>query len=737
MRDPLERVSVRVKLAVMFVSICLLAFGVGGWIVSRSSKSFLEREIHQRLRLQSRAFAVALENEVRSLERRTEDFASDGHIRRLFADLLATQENVAGAETQRELLRHLRENKLPLVDAFTELVLTGSDGRVIVQTSESADEAVAAVAREACRKEKSWRSALVTRSRTPSHPEFAIATPIRSLDGKTVLGRLLSFVHPGIWAATALDAAGFREEPDEDLVEISLEDQAGRVLGLPHALVGGLPSAADSELVRSGFGLHLDPSRTPNPRASRHPIAASGWAACVHRSEARDLSVIDGLQSRFLAVGLALTLLSGLLLFFPLRFLAQPLARLQHAASRLREGDHSVRVNVESRDEIGALATSFNHMAAAIEERTRRLETAAVDLRAQKAELRRESARLNAVISSMHDGLLVIDQDGTPVVRNAAARPLLALLETEATRVQSHHPCREMTPETACANCLFESDGPPRACRIDVGRSVFEIRSTPLAPTEGERSGRVLVARDITDRVAGEERQVHQERLAVLGEVASVMAHELNNPLAAISMFAQMTEAELPADSPHREGLAVIRRNTESCKRTIRELLDYATDTSPENLPVDVHAVIDDVARFLRPVRERAAIALEIRATAAEAIVVGDEVQLRQVFVNLLVNAFQALGGRPGEVTVQTRNRDQHLEVEIHDEGPGVPADLREAIFKPFFTTKPRGVGTGLGLPTARRIAEMHGGGLELVPDVPVGATFRVKLRVQPREREV
>lgn len=735
MRDPLERVSVRVKLAVMFVSLCLLAFGVGGWIVLHSAKEYLEREIRARMKMHSRALAAALDSEVRTLQSRTQDFASDGYIRSLFARVVDGGSGRGDLEPRTELTRHLRENKLPIVPAFLHLALADPDGRILIHTQESLAPGDVRAALDGRGREGLWKSALA--ASPGAFPSFAISTPLRSIDGRAELGRLMSWVHPGIWACTALHEAGFHEDLAGGIVEISIQDQSGQILDLPAALIRESALGADSETVRSGAGLRLSAESAPNPRSSRHPIARSGWSAIVFRSAAKDLSALGGLQSRFVAVGGGLLLLSSLLLFFPMRFLALPLSRLQEAATRLREGDYSVRVDVESRDEIGSLATAFNHMAAAVEERTQRLEGAASDLRSQRAELRRESARLQAVISSMNDGLLVIDQQGAPVVQNPAGRPLLALLDQSRTQVRSHHPCREESPANDCAACLFDPEGPPRACRIDVGPSVFEVRSTPLAPTGTERCGRVLVARDITERVAVEERQIHQERLAVLGEVASVMAHELNNPLAAISMFAQLMEGEIPEDSPHRESLSIIRRNTETCKRAIRELLDYATDTSPESLPVDVHAVIEDVARFLRPIHARAGIGLAIRAEASNSVVVGDEVQLRQIFVNLLVNAFQAMAGRSGEVVVTTRNRGARLEVEVADQGCGIPDESRGMIFKPFYTTKPRGEGTGLGLPTSRRIAEVHGGGLELVETGPGGSIFRVKLRVRPQERQV
>jgi signal transduction histidine kinase len=204
------------------------------------------------------------------------------------------------------------------------------------------------------------------------------------------------------------------------------------------------------------------------------------------------------------------------------------------------------------------------------------------------------------------------------------------------------------------------------------------------------------------------------------------MAHELNNPLAAIRMFTQMIESKLDADSPLREDLDVIERNTRVCNRTIRELLDYATGASPEVGSVDVHASLRDVAAFLRALRERRDCELVLELEAEDPIVVGDEVQLRQVFVNLVMNGLQAVG--EGRVTVRTRLEGSHFIVEVQDDGPGIPPEIAEAVFRPFYTTKPRGSGTGLGLSTARRIAEIQGGGLELVDGRPGETLFRVRL---------
>jgi two-component system sensor kinase FixL len=110
-------------------------------------------------------------------------------------------------------------------------------------------------------------------------------------------------------------------------------------------------------------------------------------------------------------------------------------------------------------------------------------------------------------------------------------------------------------------------------------------------------------------------------------------------------------------------------------------------------------------------------------------LVRGDEVQLRQVFVNLAMNAFQAMNGGGKQVSIHTHSDDTHLLVDVVDEGEGIAEETRDEIFRPFFTSKPRGSGTGLGLPTARRITEMHGGSLDLLESRPGRTVFQVRLR--------
>jgi signal transduction histidine kinase len=742
MRDPLRNVSVRFKLALTFLCVFFLAFGVGGYLVSSSARSSLEHEILTLLRTRSRFHATELEGHLRALSRRARDFASDGFIRARFEELDEDGASVA-------LRDHLVENKLPLEPAFLNLALLRSSDTSLTSPGErtfianEADRAWTTGLPPEALAEEGWVSGLLPPD-VDGPPSLVISTPLYSLEGDRLIGSLVVRVHAGVWVSGALGSGrGDGEHPGPEL-GMHLFDGAGRALDIPFAWVQEPPLF--SRVARGSNGLRVrtvDRDRSASRISGSgvlslsFPVTDSGWSLEITTSARDALAAVSGLQARFLLVGVILTAAACIILLFPMRFLARPIRELNEAAIHIREGEFSVRVPVESTDEIGELSRSFNLMAEAVEERAEKLSTAAHSLEQRKNELRMERDRLNAVIHSMRDALIVLDPDGEPEVWNRAAEPLIAVVRSGGQELRAHRACLRAEEngelngngaeqEHPCLGCLFEPSAPPRSCLIDAGPLAFEVHSTRLTSMADGRSGRVLVARDVTDRVAQDEREIHQERLAVLGEVAAVMAHELNNPLAAIKMFTQMIESKLPEDSPLREDVSIIERNTQTCSRTIRELLDYATGAPPEVGSVDVHASLRDVASFLRAFREREETELVLELEAEDPIVISDEVQLRQVFVNLILNALQAVGG--GTVSVSTSQDGNHLVVDVTDDGPGIAAELADTIFRPFYTTKPRGSGTGLGLSTARRITEIQGGSLELVDGRPGHTTFRVRL---------
>lgn len=725
MRDPLHWLGVQRKLVLTFVGVCLIAFGVGGSLAATSASNALEREILLRLTYQCRAWTEALDADLRLLTRRTEDFASDGYIRETAAAAIAAS-GPGGDRIRADLRRHLARNKLPLVAEFAEIAILDGDDRVV--TTAVGPAPFAAEVAAGCRASASvpWQSGVLSAGTGGEPPLQAIATPLLSLDGARRIGRLVAWVRTDRWIAASLRPLEPTESRPDEAIGLVLADRAGREIEIPRVALDGAGAAGALASLSVRDSGRAEPAESAPHRdhsiAVEAPLTANGWSVRVRLTSPQALAPVGMLQTRFLLVGLSLAAAIGVLLLFPMRFLARPLVELREAARRLQGGDLAVRVPTDTGDEIGDLARSFNHMAEAVETRTRRLEDAA-------REVARQRDRLDAVIANLRDGLVVLDADGRVELANAASAAVQERLRSADPRLAPHYACDGGRSASACASCLFDPRSAPRSCVVDAAGKVLEIHATPLPPGPDGRRGRVLLARDITDRVAQDERQIHQERVSVLGEVAAVMAHEINNPLAAIRMFAQMTEQGLGAESPYREHLGVIRRNTENCERAIRELLDYATGAAPEIAEVDLHATIADAARFVRPVAERAGVRIEQELGAAEPVLSGDEIQIRQVFVNLLLNAVQAMEGRGGRVVVSTRDDGAHVVADVADDGPGVPAAAVSRVFEPFFTTKRRGAGTGLGLPTSRRIAELHGGGLDLAESRPGRTVFRVRLR--------
>ena len=719
--------TLRSKLALMFVSVCVATFGVGGYFVSASAKEALELEVGDRLEFQARAYATALDGRLDLLGSRLQDFASDGFIRDHAEALLEGDPRCAVLAG--ELQQHLVQNKLSIEPAFMDLAIVGSDGALVHTTGPSPTD----LPRGPLREGSPWFSGWIPAGEEAPHPRIALGTPLHSREGRQPLGQLIAWVHPGVWIVGALQSSGFDSEASSGRPGLELQDARGQRLAVHPDLTTSHGPGTDSELVRSGFGLRLVNAQGDQDSADAlhhsFPMPAAGWAVHVALPGEGIRAAVAGLQSRFMGFGAILSLVACVLFLLPMSFLTRPLQRLASAARRLAGGDLEVRVELDQKDEFGELASAFNMMAGAIEQRTHHLESTADALREGQEALAFERDRLRKVISSMRDGLVVLDPEGQLVVHNDAAEPLLEALRTERVELTSRHTCANAEEKrTACRTCLFSPDVGSRSCVVEIGGGVFEIHATRLAPDARGLSGRVLVSRDIGDRITQDERQIHQERLAVLGEVAAVMAHELNNPLAAISLYNQMLATELPQHPGLQENVEVIQRNVESCKRTIRDLLDYSNNQTPDLGAVDVNTTVEDVTGFLRLLRERSNVHIELDLAERSLEVNMDEIQLRQVFVNLLVNAIQAIGADGGEVRVATRAEEGYAVVDIHDTGAGIPEEARQKIFRPFYSTKERGEGTGLGLPTARRITEMHGGTLQLLDSSPRGSHFRVRL---------
>ena len=228
---------------------------------------------------------------------------------------------------------------------------------------------------------------------------------------------------------------------------------------------------------------------------------------------------------------------------------------------------------------------------------------------------------------------------------------------------------------------------------------------------------------------AAQNELVRSEKLATVGRLAAGVAHEIGNPLAAVLGYVEYLRDDRGAPPDVATDLLErIDKELHRIRGTLRQLLDFSRPAAGEPTPQDVaplvHSAIDLVC-YQRTVKD---VALDVSTADATPRVLVEPAGLRQVIVNLLLNAAEAMGGR-GRITVRVAADGVGCRIEVQDDGPGVPDDAAEHIFDPFFTTKPAGEGTGLGLAICRRIAEEVGGRLWYQPtEPPPGATFCVWL---------
>ena len=258
--------------------------------------------------------------------------------------------------------------------------------------------------------------------------------------------------------------------------------------------------------------------------------------------------------------------------------------------------------------------------------------------------------------------------------------------------------------------------------------SIYWVDTTivPFLDERGRPYQYMAIRNDITDRKRSEERLREQAALARLGEMAAVVAHEVKNPLAAIKGALQVIGGRMPAESRDRAIVGDVVARVDSLNDIVHDLLVFARPREPQLAPVPLQDLIENIVTLLR--KDPAQAAMAITVSGANPIVSVDAEQMTTVFLNLLLNAAQAAGAG-GWTRVTIAADDLAATVAIEDNGPGIPPEVHARIFEPFFTTKHRG--TGLGLPTARRVVERHRGTIDVECPAGGGTIVTVTLPMQ------
>jgi two-component system sensor kinase FixL len=345
--------------------------------------------------------------------------------------------------------------------------------------------------------------------------------------------------------------------------------------------------------------------------------------------------------------------------------------------------------------------------------------------------LRTSEERWRSVIESAVDAIIVIDSRGGVEAFNPAAERLFGYQEAEVVGLNVSalmpSPYRE-EHDGYLSRYLATGD----ARIIGIGREVTGRRADgtllPLHLSVGEMvlgGARKFtgILHDLSSRVRMEEQLREQAALVRLGEMAAVIAHEVKNPLAGIRGAVQVIGGRLPPESREAAVVGEILSRIDTLNGLIQDLLLFARPPRPRLAPVDVSPLIINTAELLSADPALSGVRVEVEGAAPP--VAADAELLKIVFLNLLVNGGQAMRGE-GRIQVSIGVASGRCRVTFTDAGPGIPPEIREKVFTPFFTTKSRG--TGLGLATARRLVEAHQGTIHI--DCPAGGGTTVTVQL-------
>jgi len=349
-----------------------------------------------------------------------------------------------------------------------------------------------------------------------------------------------------------------------------------------------------------------------------------------------------------------------------------------------------------------------------------------------KVSLDRQRELLQAIIDEVREDILVLDKEGRVVDMNKNVRSRLHKTKDELVGL----PCHQiMVQDSGAPFCLdFNAECPAHATmaarepaealftRVDPdGRlEYYRVYSYPILNPKGDMTHILIMRRNITSRTHKERSEQHRDKMATMGEMAAFLAHEIRNPLFAISGFAKSVSRAATLSDAEREKLDIIMEETARMDRMLSSVLNFARPAHVQANAVDLNKVAAETVELMRVGYCQKGHDLLLDVAPNLPLVLGQADVIKQCLVNLIKNAVEALRG-PGEIRVHTGQAKGMVYVQVQDSGQGMSEAELEKVFSPFYTTKDKGY--GLGLAMIKKIQEELGGKVTLVSKQGEGAT--------------
>ena len=362
------------------------------------------------------------------------------------------------------------------------------------------------------------------------------------------------------------------------------------------------------------------------------------------------------------------------------------------------------------------------------------------ELKAKIRDLDHQKTFFQSTLYSIPDGVVVADLSGAIIHTNPALCRMFGydsgeLAGTSRTTLYTAHDGVFSPDELPTTRCR-------RFVRKDGTSFLGETLTSDIRNEQGELLGHLEVIRDLTERLAALRQQRHLEgqlrqsqKMAAIGTLAGGIAHDFNNLLAAILGYAELAQNKLPPDMPlHREIEQILKAGNKAAE-LVNQILAFSRKETAKRIPLQPAPLLKEIIKLLR-MTIPATIAIREQVTAADRTILANPTQLHQVVMNLCTNAFHAMEEQGGEMVLSLETAADGTEgdgterrwvrISVADNGFGIDPMIQDRIFEPYFTTKPSGKGTGMGLAVVHGIVERHGGRIEVASTLGQGSVFSV-----------
>lgn len=345
----------------------------------------------------------------------------------------------------------------------------------------------------------------------------------------------------------------------------------------------------------------------------------------------------------------------------------------------------------------------------------------------------REKGFLEQVFEALHEGVIVLDEDGRVSFVNDAAQKFFGLADDILGE-----PLAPRIPGLDWEAIAKPGKTVSRDLEVFYPENRYlNFYLAPIAAPRGADSfGWVMLVRDQTATRREAEDTLESERLNALTLLAAGVAHEIGNPLNSLDIHLQLLDRKLkklpPGDrGPLEEHLDTARREIQRLDAILRQFLEAIRPTTPKREITDLHALLHETIQLMEPELASRDIAVQLELDPDFPAIEVDPSQFQQVFYNLMRNAYQAIRGKGGRITIRTEANDYEFRISIRDNGSGISPEQMGSLFEPYKTTKQSG--TGLGLLIVRRVVRGHGGEIEIESEPGAGTTVSIHLPRGPK----